>query len=159
MTRFALELLDSPLGHPLQVWEFGSDDVVRIGRGPENDVDIASPFVSRSHACVRFDVDAGGWVLSVISRQGAFFDGQKIESLPLKPGITFRLAAKGPYLRMALDSSDHGESTISVNPHESPLLVLDRSERDHQVDEIAAGSYFQRLQQLAEQLRQRRSSS
>jgi pSer/pThr/pTyr-binding forkhead associated (FHA) protein len=55
-----IDLLDSAQGHPLRTWSFNDRDKITLGRTPENDVSVADPYVSRSHAYLQ--VKDGGWL-------------------------------------------------------------------------------------------------
>jgi pSer/pThr/pTyr-binding forkhead associated (FHA) protein len=148
-----LHLVDSNRTQPLQTWRFLDTPLIRIGRAPENEVVVSSPFVSRAHAYLRHH--EGAWELCVLSQQGVFVDGQRIDALALREGTVFRLSAGGPFLRFSVqDEAERiGSSTISYTP-DTPLLILDPVQRDRQVDEIARGEYFQQLRLKARQLRQ-----
>lgn len=155
---FQLQLLDAAQGQVLQTWELSGVDVVRIGRSPDNDIVLGSQYVSRAHAYLQADGDR--YRLSTLSQQGLFVDGQRCDSVVLEPGLVFRLAAKGPFLRFdPIRSSDDDHSTISLTPEDAPLLILDTAERDRQVDEIAEDEYFQNLREAAGALRRRRPPS
>ncbi len=65
---------------------------LRIGRGPEADLQLPDPSVSRLHARI-FRVGEQ-YFLSDASRNGTFVDNDRISQLPLQTGQIFRI---GPY--------------------------------------------------------------
>jgi hypothetical protein len=153
---FALELLDTESGHVLQTWELGGDDVIHLGRSKECDVEFSSPFVSRSHAWIRFGTE--GWELSATSRSGVFVDGRRIERLSLAEGTVFRLAERGPLLRFSAAApagEGNANETVCFDEMLTPLLIVDEQLRDRDVGEIAGGDYFQELQRKVARLRAR----
>lgn len=158
-SSFALELLDAESGHVLHKWDLEGSDTFQLGRSPDSDVTFASPFVSRTHACLR-QVD-GGWELSALSRSGVFVDGRRVEHLLLSEGDVFRLAQGGPLLRFRSSPSGGsviGNETVCFDATRTPLLVLDEQVRDREVHQITEGAYFQDLQRKLAQLRSRPSA-
>jgi pSer/pThr/pTyr-binding forkhead associated (FHA) protein len=153
-----LELLDSGQGYAVQRWEFEAVGPITIGRAVECDIEIANPFVSRSHAYMQC-VDAE-WRLVAVSKAGVFVDGQRITELALSDETTFRLAERGPLLRFRemreVPGADDGGGTIQFDADRTPLLVLHETERDREVAEIAESPYFQELQKKAARFRQNR---
>jgi serine/threonine-protein kinase len=148
----ALQLVDTSRKLPLQTWQFADATLIRIGRSPENEVVVGSPFVSRAHAYLRQSED--GWELCVLSQQGVFVEGRRIESLRMDDGALFRLSAGGPFLRFLTETPPELDVNTTVSfSADTPLLVLDRTQRDRQVDEIAASDYFLRLQTKVRELR------
>jgi hypothetical protein len=153
-SSFALELLDTESGHVLQQWELGDAGVYQLGRSRDCDVVIGSPFVSRTHACLLHGEQ--GWELSAVSRSGIFVDGERVEHILLNDGLSFRLAERGPVLRvrpLAADDSSSAGETICFDSSRTPLLVLDETRRDLDVEEIAGDDYFKELQRKVVQLR------
>jgi hypothetical protein len=153
-SSFALELLDTETGHVLQQWELGGGEVYQLGRSRECDVVIGSPFVSRTHACLLQGEQ--GWELTAVSRSGVFVEGERVEHVLLDDGLAFRLAERGPVLRVralsAAGSASAGE-TICFDSSRTPLLVLDETRRDLDVEEIAGDDYFKELQRKVVELR------
>ncbi len=156
--HIALHLLDATQNHPLQSWEFEDLHEIRIGRATDNDVQIGSPFVSRSHAFLQWN--EGQWELRVPSQNGAVVDGKKVFHCDLEDNTVFQLGPGGPYLRFHCFESDEesqlGMATMFFDQDTTPLLVLDPTQRDQEVEQIVKAPYFQRLQEMAEELRQRR---
>ncbi len=93
----ALHLLDSSTGRQVRTWQFDGKPLITIGRAPEQHVQIDDPYVSRSHAELRFD--RGQWSLVSLGRYGVQVEGQAITEIPVQGQLTFRLGASGPTLR------------------------------------------------------------
>jgi len=150
-------LLSAAHGAPLQTWDVGERTLIHIGRASECDVVISNPVVSRSHAYLRRD--ELGWQLSVISQNGVFMNGERIQGARLFNGSEFRLAATGPFLRFCQETGERSSLMQTVVPDDSTtaVLLLDVGKRDRQVDAIADAPYFQQLKQLARDLRDRNS--
>ena len=95
-----LYLLDSVLGHTVQTWRFHDRDTIAIGRGPDNDVNLADPRVSRCHVLLRFcDRE---WLLVSIGRNGTFVDGARVTELLLRDQGVFQLGPAGPLMKFDL---------------------------------------------------------
>jgi len=155
-SSFVLELLDREVGEPIHSWEIFGTDVYQLGRSADCDVVLSSPVVSRTHACLHRSDD--GWTLSVLSRNGVFVEGRRVEQLSLEDGMMFRLAERGPLLRFRSAQTSgrkSGVETICFDALSMPMLVLDEQLRDREVAEIATGDYFQSLQQKVALLRAR----
>lgn len=159
-----LELIDPQQGLPLQSWPLNSDVPLQIGRAEGADILISNPFVSRAHAYIQKRL--GGWEVVGLSDKGIIVDGEKVPSLVLVHGVEFRLAVKGPLLRLrieetAVDSeqpSSAGMATISFDEQSMPLLVLDANQRDREVQEVLQDDYFRNVQEIAAALRRRKQS-
>jgi pSer/pThr/pTyr-binding forkhead associated (FHA) protein len=150
-----LQLLATAHGQPLQTWEFVDQHLIQIGRATDCEVVISSPVVSRSHAYLKRD--GAGWELCCVSQNGVYVDGVRVPSLHLVDGAVFRLAATGPFLRFRQLQENRSMAMETIPPDQSGMspLLLDEDNRDRQVDAIADGQYFQHLQELARQLRNR----
>jgi pSer/pThr/pTyr-binding forkhead associated (FHA) protein len=158
-SSFVLELLDSEAGQVIHSWDLGGSDVYQLGRSRDCDVVLSSPVVSRSHVCLRHS--DYGWELSAVSSGGVFVEGRRVHHLRLEDGLAFRLAERGPVLRFRSEHSggrSSGGETICFDSVSMPLLILDEKLRDREVDEIAAGDYFQGLKRKVAQLRARQSA-
>ena len=85
--RFAL-VLATEGGKEARVTVRGSQ--FAIGRGPENDLILSDPSVSRSHLLIRFE--QGAYVAQDLeSRNGTMVNGRAITSAPLTGGESLRL--------------------------------------------------------------------
>lgn len=160
VSSIALELLETDVGQVLQTWELVGGDLFQLGRSPDSDVVLASPYVSRTHACLRRS--DGDWELSAVSRFGVFVDGERVETLRMENGLVFRLAETGPFLRFRSGSSRGGDingETMCADVRRTPVFVLDEQQRDREVNEITTGDYFQELQRKLALLRSRPSST
>lgn len=69
--------------------------LLRIGRGPENDCLLLEQGVSRRHAVIRADEAGDHWLLDLNTTNGTFLNDTRIEaSIRLQPGDRIRI---GPY--------------------------------------------------------------
>jgi pSer/pThr/pTyr-binding forkhead associated (FHA) protein len=153
-----LHLLDAAQDHPLQSWTFEDAGTITIGRSDDNDVILADPFVSRSHA--RLEFDAQGWRVVSISDQQVVSDGQKHRELRLADGATFQLGPRGCVLRVSFGRPmPRNRSTLAFDPATMPIFKLDAARVDQEVSEIASGDYFQKLQAESRRLRERRETN
>jgi membrane-bound lytic murein transglycosylase D len=81
-----------------------------IGRGMQATLHVDSGRVSRIHAEVVFE--DGGWVLrDAGSTNGTYFDGERIESVPLEGDMVVRLGREGPTLYLSVDPPDRQASS------------------------------------------------
>src|SRR5262249_62319338 len=75
-----------------------------VGRLPDNDVVLASPFVSRRHCAIRVLPDGACFIQDLGSKDGVHVDGERIDRpLPLRNGSVIRL---GDQLLVLLPSAD-----------------------------------------------------
>lgn len=158
-----LELIDQQ-GLPLQSWPLSGDVPLQIGRAEGADILISNPFVSRAHAYIQ--PRNNGWEVVGLSDKGLYAGGERVATLALVDGVEFRLAAKGPVLRMRVEESREeteqpssaGLATISFDESTMPVLVLDQRQRDREVQEIIEDDYFRNVQNIAAALRKRKST-
>ncbi len=153
-----LDLLDTATGQPLQTWRFAGQTRILLGRAPDGDVVVTSPYVSRSHAYVQH-VD-GVWQAVAISSQQLLVNERRVALVELFDGCVFRLGSNGCSLRFSRDfqkttAPDSGQ-TLSIDPNTHPFLQLDRNQLMREVDEIANGDFFQNLSKNFQRLRQSR---
>jgi pSer/pThr/pTyr-binding forkhead associated (FHA) protein len=95
-----VHLLDSALGQIVQTWRFRDRDTISIGRGPDNDIDLADPQVSRCHALLRFcDRE---WFLVSVGRNGTFVEGKSITEVLMCDQGVFQLGPSGPLVKYDL---------------------------------------------------------
>lgn len=86
---------------------------VRIGRGPDNDIRLPDPSVSRHHAVV--ERDARGWVVRDLeSTNGTRHNGARVHRAALTPGDRLRIGA------FELDVEDLAADGRIAEPGESP---------------------------------------
>jgi len=153
--RITLQLLDSAQGHPLQTWSFEDRDSITVGRAPDNDVILADPYVSRSHAYLKFE--KGSWRLISLSSRLIQLEGQTWNEIPLVAGTVFRLGPTGCYLRFGQpEGSPTNSATMSFDTTLVPLFEIDRDKMQREVGQIVEGSYFQQLKVARRQLREPR---
>jgi len=147
-----VHLLDSAQGHPLQTWKFDDRDSVTMGRSPDNDIVVTDPYVSRSHAYLKFDGDQ--WRLISLSRQRIYFEGQVVPEVPIDGGTVCRLGPHGCYLKFDQTAAQQDDrATISFDASTMPILKLDRERMQQEVSQFVEAPYFK---QLKEAIRQRR---
>ncbi|MEO0947021.1 MAG: FHA domain-containing protein [Cyanobacteria bacterium J06641_5] len=82
----------------MQCWSFSNlPERIAIGRSSNNDVVLADSVVSRWHAeVVRLGSD---WIFVVLGINGAYVDGQRVDSFLLGDGVCVQLGQTGPHLR------------------------------------------------------------
>jgi response regulator RpfG family c-di-GMP phosphodiesterase len=68
------------------------DGVISIGRAPENDIQVVSPYISRRHAEVRRHPD-GAQFRDLRSTSGSYIAGRRISEAFLRPGDAVRLGS------------------------------------------------------------------
>jgi pSer/pThr/pTyr-binding forkhead associated (FHA) protein len=155
-----LELLDSEGGKSMYVWELQEQETFLIGRSRDCTIVLANPYVSRSHETLRKrETD---WELTANSPQGLIVAGKREDRALLTDGMEFRLGPQGPWLRFRLGVSpktDESMSTMSFDPTNTPLLVLDADQMSREVESIVEGDYFALLQKMAAQLKDRSSQA
>ncbi len=150
--QITVHLLDSAQGHPLQTWKFDNRDSVTMGRSPDNDIVVTDPYVSRSHAYLKFDGDQ--WRLISLSRQRIFYEGQALPEVPVGDGTVCRLGPHGCYLKFDQAEAQQDErATISFDATLMPIFKLDREKMQQEVSQFVDAPYFQ---QLKDAVRQRR---
>lgn len=96
MSAIVLNLLNSI---PVQRWTFSSEQVVRIGRATDNDAILFSAVVSRHHAELHWN-EADGWVLSNLSPNGTYINGEPVKEITVEDGMVIRLATSGPKIQI-----------------------------------------------------------
>ncbi len=157
-----IQLLDSANGRPLQNWRIGTDKRTTIGRALENDIVVADPYVSRSHAYIDFDAARQQWLMVSVSQHQLVYDGKTLPELRLADGMVIRLGGQGCYLRFnqhqAVEQQDNRQ-TISFEMLMKPKLSLDKQQLAKEVDDIVSGDFFQNLKQAVQRQRNRQSPS
>ena len=101
----------------LQQWHF-ENDVIRIGRSPDNDVVLTSNLVSRHHLELRRlnQTDDRSWQLINRGTNGTFLNGMLVSQSLLAEGSLIQLAREGPTLKFQSTTlSPH--LPISPPPH------------------------------------------
>lgn len=89
---------------PVQHWKFEPESVIRIGRSTDNDVVLYSAVVSRRHIEIRRTNSS--WELVSLGANGTYFNGNKINRMPVIDGMVFRLASSGPQIQIKIDSNN-----------------------------------------------------
>jgi len=116
----------------------------------------------RRHARVHAELTFrdGQWRLVSRGRNGVLVGSQTITEIPVLGDVTFRLGTAGPLLKFnTLAASTEGTSaTLSYTADTNPLLHLDETKLQNEVDQIASDEYFVRLQQKVKELRRSRDT-
>jgi len=149
-----LHLLDSAQGHPVQTWHFDNRDTIMIGRGPDNDVSIVDPQVSRCHVLIRFC--DGQWLVVSIGRNGTRTNGTSVREFPVVDQQIFQLGPTGPSFKFDM-TCDADQRTDTIDPDAAALddLFVDQQKQRDEVEQIVEGTAFQQLQEQVRQLRDR----
>ncbi len=148
-----LNLLDSAQGHPLQTWRFRNRASVSIGRGSENDINLADVKVSRKHVELVYR-DAKWWLVSH-GRNGTWMNGALLSDASLKDRSIFQLGANGPSFQFFTMSET--VSTVAtldgIDPAELDFLEIDQARKTEEVQQIVEAEAFKELQQQARRLK------
>lgn len=86
--RWQLRVLNGPLRGAVHLL----GDRLGIGRAGTNDLQIAHDVISRQHAHVADDGQGRHVVVDLVSRNGTFVDGRRVERQVLRPHAVIRLA-------------------------------------------------------------------
>jgi pSer/pThr/pTyr-binding forkhead associated (FHA) protein len=154
--KVAVHLLDSALGRTMRSWQFTAIQTISIGRAEERHVQIDDPYVSRSHAELRYE--NGRWTLVSLGRSGVVLQGKPIAEAPIESETTFRLGPDGPTLRFdpAAERSDNRMTMMFDSTVVQNVFAVDQHKVEREVSDITEGNYFKELQKRAEQLRRNR---
>lgn len=152
MSRIVIQLLDSTKGHALQTWTFDNRATVTIGRAPDNDVELADPYVSRAHAYLQCTSD--GWRLMAISQQGLRYKGRSCRELAIVDDAECQLGPHGCLIRIKQADEPTNSQTLSFDETQVPVLMLDCEKLRQEVNQIAEADYFEALKHAARQRRE-----
>ena len=96
--KIFIEFMHESREVPVQCWCFSElQGRIAIGRSSNNDVVLSESVVSRWHAeIVRI---GSGWMFEILGMNGAYIDGQRVDSFPLWDGACVQLGQTGPRLR------------------------------------------------------------
>jgi RsiW-degrading membrane proteinase PrsW (M82 family) len=87
-----------------QSYAFQPGQLARIGRGPDNDVLVSEPTVSRQHGRM-FWLD-GGWIYESVGQAATLLHGQPVTRLAVTQPVDLTLgSAQGPVLRVEVRSA------------------------------------------------------
>lgn len=91
-------------------------EAVRIGRGPENDIRLSDPSVSRNHAVI--ERDPQGWAIRDLgSTNGTRHNGRRIQRVALSDGDHLKIGS------FELDAEEVTEGGTQVPPLDRPQAV------------------------------------
>jgi pSer/pThr/pTyr-binding forkhead associated (FHA) protein len=156
--RFILQLLDPVRGHAIQTWQFDDRATIRIGRSDDNDITLGDPQVSRHHAEFHFRENA--WALVSTGRHGTLIAEEPVAEAKLENGVILQLGPTGPKLRFLLAQPASEEETTMIRATAiSEMLQLDRGRAEQEAKDIADSPAFRRVQDLAGELRKKKSPS
>ncbi len=156
--KLILQLLDPVRGHAIQTWQFDDRAMIRIGRSDDNDIALGDPQVSRYHAEIHFRENA--WALVSTGRHGTLISDEPVEEAKLENGVILQLGPTGPKLRFLLaQPASDDETTIIRGTAISEMLRLDRGRAEQEAQDIADSPAFRRVQDLAGELRKKKSPS
>jgi len=85
-------VLVDPEGRERSALLRGPTAVVRVGRAPENEVQVISPYISRRHAELTLQ-DDGILFRDLRSTSGSYLEGRRITEVLLQPGQAVRLGS------------------------------------------------------------------
>ncbi|MCO4769547.1 MAG: HD domain-containing protein [Deltaproteobacteria bacterium] len=121
-------VLVDPEGRERSALIRGPAGVVRVGRAPENDIQVISPYISRRHAELALH-DDGVQFRDLRSTSGSYLDGRRITEVVLQPGQAVRLGSPdgirlniqepqrgGVWPRPALSSGDFSAVDLGEDP-------------------------------------------
>jgi pSer/pThr/pTyr-binding forkhead associated (FHA) protein len=122
---------------PIQNWTFTDESVIRVGRATDNDVVLYSAVVSRKHIELR-QIN-GNWEIVSLGANGTFIDDRRITKMPVRDGITIRLAQSGPQIqiRLGVVSTPIQETKKPVSqPKPKPTPFSEQTTRDTAIETI-----------------------
>ena len=93
---------------------------VRVGRGPENDIQIISPYISRNHAELSLQHE-GILFRDLRSTSGSYQEGRRISEALLSPGMSVRLGSPDG-IRLQIQQSLHSGAWPSTAEPEPDSL-------------------------------------
>ncbi|NER00101.1 MAG: FHA domain-containing protein, partial [Cyanothece sp. SIO2G6] len=82
---------------PIEQWSFKDQSKVGIGRSTDSNIVLYNAVVSRRHVELR--KNSHSWYIVNLGTNGTYFEGKRIEKMPVQDGMTIRLARSGPILR------------------------------------------------------------
>lgn len=120
-----LALLHPQQATCLQKWRFESEDLIRIGRAPDNDVVLMDSRVSRYHLELR-RIDVSGaraegssvysaWRMVDRGTNGTLLDGKLVSQAWVQDGCILQLAHGGPKLKFQIDRASPSKSTATAS--------------------------------------------
>jgi pSer/pThr/pTyr-binding forkhead associated (FHA) protein len=149
----ALHLLDAVQGHRVQTWRFQDQSTITIGRGADNDINLADAQVSRRHVEL-VHRDAKWWLLSH-GRNGTWMNGAMEAEACLMNGAVFQLGSNGPSFQF-VTVNDSASALVTVDNLDAAaldFLAIDEQRRAEEVQQIADGEAFRELQEQARRLK------
>lgn len=102
---------------PSQSWDFQDQDVIRIGRSPDNHVVLYSAVVSRHH--VELHRIGCNWKVVNLGTNGTYVNDSPIIQSPVIDGMILRLARSGPQIQIQKKAREFE----NVRKHREGLLA------------------------------------
>lgn len=120
-----LTLLHPQQATPLEQWRFESEDIIRIGRSPDNHVVLTDSRVSRYHLELRrielSGAKAGGywasgaWRMVNLGTNGTLLDGKLVSQDWLQNGALLQLAQGGPKLKFQIEPTPQPKAATKAS--------------------------------------------
>ena len=106
----------------------GDEGPIRVGRAPENDVQIVSPYISRRHAEV-WPHEHGVLFEDLSSTSGSYLEGTRVDKTIVRVGETMRLGSPDG-LRLTVHAADEvaRAAPARATSHTEVLRVADLEE-------------------------------
>jgi serine/threonine-protein kinase len=104
LTEVIFTLLNPQGSTPSQQWKINSQNTIRIGRAPDNDVVVNDPMVSRHHLEMH-KIDDLKWQLVNHGTNGTFLNGILVSQSLVNSESLIQLAQGGPVLKFQLYTS------------------------------------------------------
>lgn len=89
---------------PVRSWTFDGEQLIKIGRSPDNHVVIYSSVVSRYHAEIKIIDDV--WLAFNLGTNGTYVNGKPITQAKMEDGLILHLARSGPRLQINMESKN-----------------------------------------------------
>ncbi len=154
--KITLLLLDPVKGNPVQAWEFDGQELIKIGRAPDNDIVIPEARVSRLHAELQYS--GNQWELINHGRNGTLLSGRSIERVVVQHETCFRLGRDGPSFRFRGIHDAVDEFATMVDSRKGLLdlsIHIDEERKARDVQGIVESDYFRQLRQASKELKNR----
>jgi hypothetical protein len=119
----------------------------RIGRSPDCDVVLSSQVVSKVHAEVRWE-DGQWWLCDLQSRNGTYFNGNRVNRVQLPGSCRVELGQGGTMLWIgvgeAASAPERGEQTYAQGIKKSITEIIDRLKNPIATEEDGSHTQFYR---------------
>lgn len=115
---------------PVRSWTFDGEQLIKIGRSPDNHVVIYSSVVSRYHAEIKIIDDV--WLAFNLGTNGTYINGKPITQAKMEDCLILHLARSGPRLQINMESKNPIARQVrsSLSPEEESSNKLQRTLKD-----------------------------